>query len=448
MNYYPYDQEESRSLVGAAAPIPLAPLASMPYPTLGHDPNPHALPVNSYFSQDMYKSPPQRDSQHESFVPIKAKFKVDDGEIVSRDPHLNKDGDALYRFIMTHAQERPEMLLHVKGSHVETANVKYSVPQADGGKPKDTQTQFSATVSDFNFYIDVGRHICHGPIHWTVPDEVPEYRGKLYPEVDRPRDDHDPEHGVVHTKRKKASGKDVDATAAWTEFRWLNGLPPWVGPNDRDAQSSNEVRLLPRSAAVLQSSRSIRDWAYDYCKSKRKLKEFVYEKTVYGWDVGKLENAVAQIIRDSGYPGDWTVEFILRKNTIRVRPDTALSRALAHTWVKVLLWLFLIYPFVWFYKRYDEHGGGKWEVCGGAWALKYWEPDPTGVIPGMDDANGRIVPTMGGAVRMMGLREGEWFQQWQGTIGGRMAGGYCSDEPLTTPDPAPVDPVATLDGYK
>ncbi|KAI0825081.1 hypothetical protein BC628DRAFT_287069 [Trametes gibbosa] len=445
MNYYPYDHEESRSLVGAAAPIPLAPLTSMPEPSLRYGPSPPA--PNGYFSHDMYVTPQKEPKAQEGFAPIKAKFKVDDGEIISHDPRLNKDGEALYRFIMTHAQERPEVLLHVEGTHVETADVKYSLAQADGSK-KDSSTEFKSTVTDFDFYVDIGQHICHGPLHWTVPDEVPEYRGRLYREVDRPRDDHDPEHGIVRTKRKKAHEKDVDATVAWKEFRWQNGLPPWVGPNDRDAQGgSDQVRMLPRPASTLRSSRSIQDWAHEYCKSKKKLKEFVYDKRVYGWNIEKLENAVAQLIRDSGYSGDWSVEVIRRKDTIRVRPDTFLARALAHTWVKALLWLFLLYPFVWLFKRYSKRGGGMWEVCGGAWALKYWEPDPAGVIPGMGDAKGRIVPTMAGAARMVGLREGEWFRQWQSTMRGRIASGYASDEPLTTPDPAPENPVQTLDGY-
>ncbi|KAI0735116.1 hypothetical protein C8Q76DRAFT_791694 [Earliella scabrosa] len=53
------------------------------------------------------------------------------------------------------------------------------------------------------------------------------------------------------------------------------------------------------------------------------------------------------------------VKFEIIHNKIRVRSDSWLSRMLLHTAMKVLLWILLIYPFLWLYKRYGRRGGDR-----------------------------------------------------------------------------------------
>jgi hypothetical protein len=96
------------------------------------------------------------------------------------------------------------------------------------------------------------------------------------------------------------------------------------------------------------------------------------------------------------------VGFVLRPAKVYIRPDNALSRALTSIWVKVLLWLFLIYPLIWLYKRFHSRGGGRWKGCGSAYALKYW----------------RRVDDYGGATMYVpvGLKEEEWVEQNRASI--------------------------------
>jgi hypothetical protein len=62
---------------------------------------------------------------------------------------------------------------------------------------------------------------------------------------------------------------------AWLVERRKRGLPPWVGPqNDRPEGSATYWT----DADVLQSSWTLRQWADDYCQSRKIFKEFVYEK--------------------------------------------------------------------------------------------------------------------------------------------------------------------------
>ncbi len=131
---------------------------------------------------------------------------------------------------------------------------------------------------------------------------------------------------------------------------------------------------------------------------------------------------------------------------IRVRPDNALSRTLSNKWLKFLLWLFLIYPFLWLFKRFSSHGGGRWEVCGGAYALKTWQiqpPDSQGPPPYAND--GRWQQTPNGWACLIGEREGEWFQRWEGRIRAAVRDRIQSRTPL---DVLPGPAVMMLDGYR
>jgi hypothetical protein len=121
---------------------------------------------------------------------------------------------------------------------------------------------------------------------------------------------------------------------------------------------------------------------------------------------------------------------------------------LSNRWLKFLSILLLIFPFIWLFKRFHSRGGGRWEVCGGAYALKRWElvdgvqthsqdepSAPTGFT-----SSPRIIQTPQGAAKLVGVREGEWFRIWEGTIVRAVLGNYQSSTPIFA-----VDPV--LDGF-
>lgn len=162
-------------------------------------------------------------------------------------------------------------------------------------------------------------------------------------------------------------------------------------------------------------------------------------------------------VKSTYYTGRLTVNFKQRADQIHIRADNWLSRLLSKKWLVVLLWILLIYPFIWLFKRFTSGGGGRWEVCGGAYALKSWkiinpaeDNDPPPPFSEHDYSyNGRtIINTPMGQAELVGTKEGEWFQRWEGTIKRAVMGRCQSAVPLTIPDDGPLAAAVMLDGYQ
>ena len=176
-------------------------------------------------------------------------------------------------------------------------------------------------------------------------------------------------------------------------------------------------------------------------------------KVIHGWNFDALEAAVIAAVKSTYYQGSLTVRFKQDHDKIHIRADNGLSRTLSNKWLVILLCITLIYPFIWLYKRYSAHGGGRWEVCGGAYALVSWQP-----IQEEDDLRAPPPPfssveegwpaqTSAGNMKVVGLKEGEWFQRWEATIKRAVSGRLKSQAPFTEPDG--VLPAAlVLDGYQ
>lgn len=286
-----------------------------------------------------------------------------------------------------------------------------------------------------------------------MPDEEPAYRGKMYREVDVGEfaETGDLEGIVQQRKRRHASRKDVKMGKARRQERRDRGLPPWASLEceGRLGHAGSEVQ----HTRVLKSSQTLRQWADEYCASDKLLKEFTYEKIVYGWHLVNLQLAIEAAIKSTYYTGRLTVEFKSSNSKICVRPDNTVSRTLSNKWIKLLLILLLIYPFIWLYQRFGRRGGGRWEVCGGAYPLKSWqlvdpsaEPPPPfpGTAPSPDS---RVVYTGRGSARTVGLREGEWFQRWEKTIRRAVTGRLRSTVALKEPDET-TSAAMLLDGYQ
>jgi len=100
-----------------------------------------------------------------------------------------------------------------------------------------------------------------------------------------------------------------------------------------------------------------------------------------------------------------------------------------------ILTITLIYPSIWLFRLLHPHGGGRWTVGGGAYALKRWVPEPQGEMQGV--AEGRRM--------LIGEREGEWFKRWEATIRQSVVTRKVDWDPMSEPYDAPL---AKLDGYK
>lgn len=112
------------------------------------------------------------------------------------------------------------------------------------------------------------------PITWSVSDDEPAYRGKMVREYEG-------SSSATHTEslRQKATRKQLKNYKGWATHRSRAGLPPWI------RQEEVERGLMDISALSqmdgLKSSKSIRQWADEYCASPKYLKEFVYEKVLF-----------------------------------------------------------------------------------------------------------------------------------------------------------------------
>ncbi|KAK0198342.1 hypothetical protein F5146DRAFT_1131339 [Armillaria mellea] len=376
----------------------------------------------------------EHDDPPPEFAPYHAEhFDTGNGNIVSHDPHLNTDGEALYRFLLSQASTPPSLSLHCRGTHSETR--QRQVTHSGPGGATSTQS-YTETVVDFDFYISLDQLILPEPTHWSVADSDPAYRGRMFKEMDS-------------SSKRKARWKERRAFRSWIKDRDARGFPPWIS----SIQATDTYPTLEDST-VLRSSKTLRAWADEYCASPKYLKEFVYVKSVYGWNLRNLESAIRSIIKSSLYTGDLEVNFET-SGKVYIRPDNRLSRTLSNKWFKFLFIILFIFPFIWLFKRFHSKGGGRWEVCGGAYALKRWQPldsEPERPL----DAKGSvardavIVRSRDGQVKkLVGSREGEWLKQWQGTIMRAVQMRYESSEPMlvTTEQilnpPLPID----LDGY-
>ncbi|KAF8078649.1 hypothetical protein FPV67DRAFT_1571623 [Lyophyllum atratum] len=369
-------------------------------------------------------------------------FETSSGDIVSHDPHLNSDGEALYRFLLAQADRRPSYRLHCRGTHSEY-RTRWVTERSNDGRTQSRRETYTETVTDFDFYIDASPVRESKPVHWSVADNEPAYRGRMMRETE----------SLGHTQRVKRAVKKKHTK--WVEERTARGLPPWVssiedwvdgGPND--------------GGDALRSSKSLRQWADEYCASQKYLKEFTYDKVLYGWNLQQLESAVRSSIIATMYHGSLEVEFQRQGSKVYIRPDNSLSRMLSNKWLKLLFILLLIFPFIWLFKRFHSRGGGRWEVCGGAYALKRWEQvcegeDPEDSQRGASppeytpQGSSRVMHTPNGVKRLVGLREGDWFRKWEGTINRSVLGRYQSPTPIVdTSDHTREVDRAFLDGYR
>ncbi|KAL1681616.1 hypothetical protein EV122DRAFT_260562 [Schizophyllum commune] len=385
------------------------------------------------------------------FAPYEAEYTTDsNGNIVSHDKHLNEDGEALYRFLLSQSPAPPVLRIACEGTHTEHRTRQVT---RDG---RTTTEHYSETITDFSFAIDVEPAL--PPVHWTVADHEPAYRGLMVQEVEGP-------HGKQRVARSERKRHD-----AWVEERWLRGIPPWIL---EPAFDSGDLE----SAGTLLSSHIVRDWADKYCASPKYLKEFVFVKTLYGWNIQQLEDAIRSYI-GTFYHDTVSVEIRTLRNKIYIRPDNRLSRTLSNKWLKFLSIVLLIFPFIWLFKRFHKRGGGRWKVAGAAFAMKRWDSVTSDTTPSelkkdappsfesseTPGASTSLGPTYSSAAgpsaaiqtpmgprKVVGIREGEWFRLWQSTIAQCVTRRYiCASRPMTSPlQERPTAPLAAtqLDGY-
>lgn len=108
---------------------------------------------------------------------------------------------------------------------------------------------------------------------------------------------------------------------------------------------------------------------------------------------------------------------------------------LSNKWLKFLSIILLVFPFIWLFKRFHSRGGGRWEICGGAYALKHWAPVKVEDLTeeeyqGVGTTSKWFRQTPNGITRLVGMTESEWLRRWQDTITRGVVGRYQSSTPI------------------
>lgn len=224
-----------------------------------------------------------------SFAPYTAEFwHIGNDDVVSHDPHLNTDGEALYRFLLSQSRVLPTLRVSFRGTHSETKLRYVNSTDTSNGHTITRSETYTETVTDFEFCIDIhpdhlktleGPKIVQDdvgfmPLHWSVGDDEPAFRGKMVREFEASS----PSPLVGPSRRRKASRKEVRRHREWVRKREETGYPPWM-KEEQESLFVNLGTVQPfEEDASLRSSKTLRQWADEYCESPKYLKEFVYRK--------------------------------------------------------------------------------------------------------------------------------------------------------------------------
>ena len=195
---------------------------------------------------------------------------------------LRNPGEALYRFLLAHSNTPPTYHLHINGTHKETRTRIVNSHHHHGNNGHshrrvgdDTRTEtYTEVVVDFDFRIDLTPNIitdpAHAPVQWSVPDDEPAHRGKVYQQVEVPG------MPIGETQMRKPGRHERKGYKLWCKERNAKGFPPWIGSYSRNPSAPRNAS--PEGDIRLKSSRTVRQWCDDYCASDKLLKEFVYTK--------------------------------------------------------------------------------------------------------------------------------------------------------------------------
>lgn len=226
------------------------------------------------------------------FTPYSPEFFLDNrDDVVSHDPHLNTDGEALYRFLLSQSRVLPTLRVSFRGTHDETRLRWVNSTDAHGHTTTRSE-YYTDKITDFDFCIDI--HPDHlrtpgdinraqddagsMPTHWSVGDDEPAFRGRMIREVEAPKlDSLSQSSGLLLGRRKKATRQEVGRYLEWVRKRQQMGYPPWL----REVEGVDvdlSIRSFDDNPQSLRSSKTVRQWADEYCASPKYLKEFVFQK--------------------------------------------------------------------------------------------------------------------------------------------------------------------------
>ncbi|RAH80330.1 hypothetical protein BO86DRAFT_457183 [Aspergillus japonicus CBS 114.51] len=255
--------------------------------------------------------------------------------VVTLDPVLATDAEALYRLVDTQTRLPPRPCLVISGQHHE--------------KERRGNDSTRRTVCDFNFRIDLTRTLLAwgggaGPLRrWSYTTVVGDhdhqraYRGGRWPS-----------RGARHgnkTGGRIALPEDGDGTTELGEGDRLMG-----GLEAGDAQGEDAPGL--------------RGWCRRFCDDPAPVKSFTYRRNLHGFDAAPMRTKLIAHIRSTGYQGHVHVAPSLANGTITVYSPHWINRLRNHGfvyWACIILQLWIVtWPVIWWLERRYEVVRSEW----------------------------------------------------------------------------------------
>jgi len=304
-------------------------------PPVGSEPELHHLLINMSAAPGPSTIPTEPPP---SFSPYVAEFSLTGtGDVISHDPHLNTDGEALYRFLLSQSRVLPSLRIGFRGKHTEIKQ-RWVRATDSQGRHTDRTESYTESVTDFDFCIEVcPEHLLalgtavipandeesgYTPAHWSIADNEPVYRGKMVREYEIPLDLQEGSPTTmpgIPARRRKATRKEIKRYKRWLEKKQQLGYPPWMQESE-DNLYVDGIMLSIEENPTLRSSKTLRDWADEYCASPKYLKEFQYEKV-------KLTHIHIFLLPDRRYAGPlWLEPSPARKVPALTHPRRTLQR--------------------------------------------------------------------------------------------------------------------------
>ncbi|KIO25692.1 hypothetical protein M407DRAFT_24959 [Tulasnella calospora MUT 4182] len=191
---------------------------------------------------------------------------------------------ALQQFLLTHDSGRQTVLIECVGTHEEEGS------DSDGNKT-------TSIVTDFHLPVDVLSALLpaatYGAPIWVVADEEPAKRADIGAKSTMiqthhlkhlPTSKQDLRHSCEEKQLPSRESKDSKTVSVHLLF-----------PGDRLHFENTSVCAIQdfSDSDLTPPTKTLADWAEEYCASWSPLKEFRFIRTVYGWDLNEIQRQVA-----------------------------------------------------------------------------------------------------------------------------------------------------------
>lgn len=301
---------------------------------------------------------------------------------------LNQNPEALQQFLLMHAYDRPTVLIKCKGTHEQWCS-----SGGFGGPATETVTDFDFTVDISSALLPVDTYAA--PV-WVVADEEPAKRGRYWRQIDHNPSSQNPLHVPADIEasqllRRRATPLERKQALDDAQRRKELALPPWARVSTLTTDQTGARLLFPTDRLRFENTsfctiedfsddnlpsptKSLAEWTEEYCATRCPLKEFRFERTVYGWDLEEVERKILSLLADR-HAGDrkkTSVKVIIKGRKIVVRPNTSLWWLYENDYLKALFYITFIYLIImWPIKKFLL--GRCWKVAGSSFAFIRYE---------------------------------------------------------------------------